>query len=133
VLLGLARDDEFAARSLLPVKGVADAILGFHAQEAVEKSLKAALARRGVAYPHSHDLDGFIELCKDEGIDVPDDLDGVGLLSEFAVRARYGAESQVSLDRNQALGWAGSAVKWAASIVESPIDSTEPIDNSGET
>jgi len=27
LLLGLARDDEFAARSLLPVAGVADAIL----------------------------------------------------------------------------------------------------------
>lgn len=32
LLLGLARDDEFAARSLLPVAGVADAILGFHNQ-----------------------------------------------------------------------------------------------------
>ena len=29
LLLGLARDDEFAARSLLPVAGVADSILGF--------------------------------------------------------------------------------------------------------
>ena len=33
-LLGLARDDEFAARSLLPVAGVADSILGFHTQQA---------------------------------------------------------------------------------------------------
>ncbi len=32
VLLGLARDDELAARSLLPVEGVTDAILGFHSQ-----------------------------------------------------------------------------------------------------
>jgi len=31
LLLALARDDEFAARSLLPVAGVADAILGFTA------------------------------------------------------------------------------------------------------
>jgi len=44
LLLGLARDDEFAARSLLPVAGVADAILGFHSQQAVEKALEAALS-----------------------------------------------------------------------------------------
>ncbi len=31
VLLGLARDDELATRALLPVEGVTDAILGFHA------------------------------------------------------------------------------------------------------
>jgi hypothetical protein len=38
VLLGLACDDELAARALVPVNGVTDAILGFHAQQAVEKS-----------------------------------------------------------------------------------------------
>ncbi len=58
LLLGLARDDEFAARSLLPVEGVADSILGFHAQQAVEKALKAALASRDVEFPHAHDLAG---------------------------------------------------------------------------
>jgi hypothetical protein len=36
LLLGLARDDEFAARSLLQVRGVADSILGFHCQQAVD-------------------------------------------------------------------------------------------------
>jgi hypothetical protein len=50
VLLGLARDDEFAARSLLPIPGVADSILGFHAQQAVKKSLKAALASRRIGF-----------------------------------------------------------------------------------
>ena len=50
LLLGLARDDEFAARSLLPVAGVADAILGFHSQQAVEKALKAALASREIEF-----------------------------------------------------------------------------------
>jgi HEPN domain-containing protein len=58
LLLGLARDDEFAARSLLPVEGVADSILGFHAQQAVEKSLKAALAYRGVEFPYAHGFGG---------------------------------------------------------------------------
>ncbi len=75
LLLGLAYDDLFAARSLLPIDGVADSILGFHCQRAVEKSLKAALARRQVGYPHTHDLDGLVELCRTSGLDVPQELE----------------------------------------------------------
>jgi hypothetical protein len=48
VLLGLAADDELAARSLLPVEGITDAILGFHTQQAVEKATKAVLEHGGV-------------------------------------------------------------------------------------
>src|SRR5271165_2035377 len=90
LLLGLARDDEFAARSLLPVEGVADAILGFHCQQAVEKSLKAALAVRGVEFPYTHDLDGLLELCRTSGFDVPEGLDGVERLAPYGVHLRYG-------------------------------------------
>jgi HEPN domain-containing protein len=43
---------------------VADAILGFHAQPAVEKSLKAVLASRAIEFPYTHDLDGLLELCE---------------------------------------------------------------------
>jgi HEPN domain-containing protein len=125
LLLGLARDDEFAAKSLLPVEGVADSILGFHAQQAVEKSLKAVLARYGIDYPYSSDLDGFVELCKKNGLEVPEELDGVDRLSEFGVRARYGMSSPSGLDRDQALQWAAESLKWAASIVESHEDSAE--------
>jgi hypothetical protein len=46
---------------LLSVAGVADAILGFHSQQSVEKALKAALASREIAFPYKHDLDRLIE------------------------------------------------------------------------
>jgi HEPN domain-containing protein len=55
VLLDLATADEFAARSLLPVEGITDGVLGFHTQQAVEKALKAVLAVNGVEFPYSHD------------------------------------------------------------------------------
>jgi HEPN domain-containing protein len=42
--LRLAQDDHVAARALLDVAAVSDAIVGFHAQQAVEKALKAVLA-----------------------------------------------------------------------------------------
>jgi HEPN domain-containing protein len=41
-LLELARDDRAAAAALLEVGAVSDAIVGFHAQQAVEKALKSS-------------------------------------------------------------------------------------------
>jgi HEPN domain-containing protein len=64
-LLDLGRDDEAAARALLDVGSVSDAIVGFHAQQAVEKALKAVLASRGVEFPFTHDLSGLVEFCRD--------------------------------------------------------------------
>jgi HEPN domain-containing protein len=121
VLLGLARDDGLAARALLPVEGVTDAILGFHAQQAVEKSLKAVLALRGVEFPYTHDLDGLLELCQKNGLDVPEALSDVDRLSPYGVQLRYGSISPGDLDRDEALRWAASAVEWAGSIIE-PAD-----------
>ncbi len=42
-LLGAAENDELMARSLLPVEGVTDAGIGFNAQQAVEKGIKAVV------------------------------------------------------------------------------------------
>jgi len=47
-LLARAADDEAAAREMLPVAAVTDAIVAFHAQQAAEKALKAVLALNGV-------------------------------------------------------------------------------------
>jgi HEPN domain-containing protein len=118
VLLGLARDDEFAARSLLTVPGVTDSILGFHAQQAVEKSLKAALASQGIEFPYTHDLDGLLELCRTNGLDVPRELDGVDRLAPYGVHMRYGTSRGAPLDREQALRWAASATAWVQSLIE---------------
>jgi HEPN domain-containing protein len=122
VLLGLARDDEFAARSLLPVPAVADSILGFHAQQAVEKSLKAALASQGIEFPYTHDLDGLLELCRTNCLDVPHELDGVDRLAPYGVHIRYGTSRGGALDREQALAWAASAVEWARGVIELSTD-----------
>jgi HEPN domain-containing protein len=110
-LLRLARDDEFAARSLLPVAGVADSILGFHAQQAVEKALKAALAARSVPFPHTHDLDGLLELCESSGLRIPGELDGVDHLAPYGVHMRYATSHAQGLDREQALQWAAAAIE----------------------
>jgi HEPN domain-containing protein len=118
MLLGAAADDEFMARSLLPIEGVTDAGLGYHTQQAVEKSLKAVLALRSVEFPYTHDLEGLLRLCQTNDIDVPEGLSEVGDLSPFAARLRYGAALPAPLDRGQALEWAASAVEWARGRIE---------------
>jgi HEPN domain-containing protein len=119
-LLALAADDEFMARSLLPIEGVTDAGLGFHTQQAVEKALKSVLAFKGVEFPFTHDLEGLLSLCRKSGIDVPEDMSEVDRLSVFAVRLRYDASPAAHLDRDQALRWAAAAVEWAQEIVGQP-------------
>ncbi|MGH2831508.1 MAG: HEPN domain-containing protein [Solirubrobacteraceae bacterium] len=119
MLLDRAVEDELAARSLLPIEGVTDAGVGFHVQQAVEKSLKAMLAFKGVEFPYSHDLDGLVRLCEKNGIEVPDDLFGVGRLSVFGVRLRYDVSPVPRLDRDQALKWAAVAIAWTQSVIDS--------------
>lgn len=43
LLLGLARQDALAFRKLANDREMGDALVGFHAQQAVEKALKAVL------------------------------------------------------------------------------------------
>lgn len=118
-LLARARDDAAAVRAALPLAEISDGIVGFHAQQAVEKSIKAALAANEVPFPFTHDLEGLIERCAGAGIDVPVELvENAGLLTPYAVRHRYGGEPPALVNRESALQLAEAAVAWAAVAAE---------------
>jgi HEPN domain-containing protein len=112
-LLGLAADDEAALRALVPVEAVADSIVGFHAQQTVEKALKAALASRSVDFPFSHDLARLMELCESAGLPLPAELADADRLTPYAVRFRYGSAVVGDVSRAEAAAFASSAVTWA--------------------
>ncbi len=59
---------------------------GFHAQQAVEKSLKAA-PTSGDRLPYTHDLDGLNELCQKNGLELPSALEGVERLAPYGACA----------------------------------------------
>jgi HEPN domain-containing protein len=117
-LLQLAEGDAVAARALLGSAEVSDMIVCFHAQQAVEKALKAVLAVSGVDFPFTHDLGALVELCEREGASVPEDLSDVGRLTEYGVSARYKGVDPGSADRKDAERWAASAVQWATGEVD---------------
>ncbi len=62
-LLKKAANDLVAARATLATGEALDTV-SFHAQQAVEKSLKSILALWEVEYPWRHDLGELLELVK---------------------------------------------------------------------
>lgn len=119
-LLAAARGDELAAKSVLRVEGIADAIVGFHAHQAVEKAIKAVLAAKGTEFPFTHDLERLRGFSDKSGIELPSTLDDVEALTPFARDERYGSEIPIGLDREQALKWAAAAIAWAQGLVPEP-------------
>ncbi len=122
-LLRRASEDEAAAKAMLPVGSVTDVIVGFHAQQGVEKSLKAVLAARGVEFPFIHDIAGLTKLCREAGARLPGELDGADQLTPYAAGLRYDDDVAGAVDRETALRWATAAVQWARQQIK---PSTEP-------
>ncbi len=84
LLLQKAAEDRTAIGFDLP-----DSIFGFHAQQAIEKLLKALIAWRGETYPHTHDLRQLWTLCTEAGEHLPLLPWPISNLQEYAVLLRY--------------------------------------------
>ena len=64
-------------------------MLGFHAEQAVEKALKAVLSSSGIEYPRTHNLVMLVELLRQAQHDLPANADDFALLVPYAVMLRY--------------------------------------------
>ncbi len=121
VLLRKARADESPVEKLLPDPTSQDEIIGFHAQQAVEKLLKGVLAYYRVPYPRIHDLTELMDLLHEHKISLPENLEEIDRLTPFATVFRYAelaAEPPHAFDRAWALdlvrrmrAWAEAAIK----------------------
>jgi HEPN domain-containing protein len=118
-LLALAREDLAAAEALDSAERVSDAPVGFHAQQAVEKALKAAIAAQGEGFPFTHDLGLLMQLCQDLGLDLPVDLAEADRLTPYAAAIRYGLGDPGVVATQDALRWAALAVEWADTEIRS--------------
>jgi HEPN domain-containing protein len=120
LLLRKARQDEFALEKLITDPASADEILGFHAQQAVEKTLKAVLILHDVRYPFIHDLKTLVDLLGKSKISFPQQLEEVRRLTPFATVFRYEylpAEPRRALDRSWALELVRHVRAWAEAVV----------------
>lgn len=89
MMLALAKKDFGAIGRMTGEKDFETEIFGFHAQQAVEKALKAWLSFIGVEYPKTHDLDQLFTLLAGNGVGVPGNFLELAELSDFAVQYRY--------------------------------------------
>jgi HEPN domain-containing protein len=122
VLLARAIEDETLVRKVSPDTDIADAIVGFHAQQAVEKLIKAVLAARGVAFMKSHALSYLVGLVEESKIEAPECLSEADVLSPWAVEFRYEGEEPPALDRSAALTLVEQVREWT----ESEINALDP-------
>ena len=94
--------------------------LGFNAQQAAEKAIKAVLVSAGVQPPRAHDMATLVRLLQKGGLPVPPNAEGLTFLSAFAVEARYpgaGFQEVTEEDVRRALELATGVVQWAEKVV----------------
>ena len=113
LLLRKGREDETVVAKLIDDAQIADAVIGFHAQQAVEKALKAILVAHGHSFPWTHDLRHLLERLDAAGIAVPEGAREVRWLSPWAVEFRYGETIDEALDRAGALSLVREVLSWA--------------------
>ncbi len=114
-----ATEDAVALREFAANTEIADSVLGFHAQQAIEKWLKAVLARHSVDFEYTHDLRHLIALVEDTSIEFPFDTPVVVRLTEYAVPLRYDELlDAVPLDREVAVKLVSEVGGWANDLLD---------------
>jgi len=121
MLLRKAGQDEFTLEKLIPDPASPDEMIGFHAQQAVEKMLKAVLAQAGVPYRHTRDLVELFDLLRKNSLPYPLELEEARRLTPFASTLRY-EDLPLQLGRPHDRSWALDIVRqvraWAESIIK---------------
>ncbi len=87
----IERADEDYLLALSSIRRKAPLTYGatFHAQQCIEKYLKALLISRQIAFPRTHDLAALGYLCQQAGFILPINEDALELITTYAVETRY--------------------------------------------
>ncbi|HRP66015.1 MAG TPA: HEPN domain-containing protein [Thauera sp.] len=112
-LLRLAQRDRETFGLLKPIPQASLAALGFHAQQSIEKALKAVCVLREIEFRRTHDLAALGELIRAEGVDLPVPVDALRLINPFAVEFRYDDELVPSITRDELDGIVMKVLGWA--------------------
>ncbi|MBI4754828.1 MAG: HEPN domain-containing protein [Betaproteobacteria bacterium] len=116
-LLRLARRDRDTFELLLPLPKASLAAIGFHAQQAVEKALKAVAVLSGVAISRTHDLAALGQAMVDRGRELPLSVDQLRSLNPFAVQFRYDDELVPDTTREALDSMVSAVLDWAGDVI----------------
>jgi HEPN domain-containing protein len=117
ILLQSAKQDILAYCKLKTDPEIGDALLGFHAQQAIEKSLKAVLSSAGIAFRRTHDIVELMDLIADSSLPEPPNAERLDELNPYAVEMRYGLVQPGALDREGTHQVLDAVLNWAQETV----------------
>lgn len=92
--------------------------LCYHAQQAVEKSLKALLVSRAIPFPKTHSIRMLLDLLPQD-LSIPEVVQDAASLTEYAVTSRYPGEVEPVDDDEyrEAIRLAEEVVSWVERTV----------------
>lgn len=126
ILLRKARQDAVIVSRAVEDAEIADEIVGFHAQQACEKCMKAVLSAQGIPYRRTHDLQELYDLLSDNAVPMPGELQELVAWSPFAVAYRYEDwQDMESVDRQRAEYLVQTVIAWSDSEVEKTVDDAD--------
>ena len=115
--LNLARDDLAAFRALAAMPHIRHAIAFFHAQQAIEKSLKAVLFAKGEEFRRTHDLYELADRIEQAGVALPCSAEELGQMNPYAVEFRYDDQMAPPLTRQEVDDIAARILAWASAVI----------------
>lgn len=117
-----ASDDATAVREFSGNPEISDEIIGLHAQQAVEKWLKALMAIRNLAQLRTHDIDQLGRALESDGVELPFPRPRLAELTIFGVPLRYEQFLDAEpLDREATVALVDGIGKWAKAELDSGI------------
>lgn len=124
--LRAAARDITAFDVLRKAAGVDLASVCFHAQQAVEKSLKAMLFLHQVEFRRTHDLLELAQLLRQFGVETPVPDDQLSRLNPFAVTFRYDdVQEEGTISRGEAAALVMIIHRWAEEQIQAALGESD--------
>jgi HEPN domain-containing protein len=119
-MLRLAKDDLAALEVMESSPKISLGIFGFHAQQAVEKTLKAWLSLLGVTYPRSHVLYDLFTLLDAHSAATASGFRYLQNLTPFGVQFRYEEYTSFDepLDRSEVIRHVNSLLAHVETLIK---------------
>lgn len=113
LLMEKAAGDEKIFIRLVDDDDIPDDGLAFHAQQAVEKMMKAVLAHNDVSYERTHNIAYLLTRLDAAELPRPDHADDLPNLSPWAAEFRYGRAPEAMPDRQEMRALVEHTRSWA--------------------
>ena len=120
LLLNKAKQDALLFDKLIDDHEISDEILGFHIEQAIEKSLKCILVFHNIPFRKTHDIRELLDLIHDNNIQLPDTFNTIDEWTPYAVQYRYDDinTDTIKFNRKNAQIIIWDLIKWIESYIK---------------